>query len=46
MDVFFTDDDREAYIELLAEQSQRFGVRYLAWCLMSNHIHLIAVPEA
>ena len=46
MDVFFTDDDREAYIELLAQQSKRFGVRYLAWCLMSNHIHLIAVPEA
>ena len=45
MDVFFADDDRKAYIELLAEQSKRFGVRYLAWCLMSNHIHLIAVPE-
>ncbi|TFH09629.1 MAG: hypothetical protein E4H08_05405, partial [Candidatus Atribacteria bacterium] len=24
----------------------RFGVRYLAWCLMTNHIHLIAVPES
>jgi putative transposase len=46
MDVFFSDDDREAYVELLAEQSARFGVRYLAWCLMSNHIHLIAIPEA
>jgi len=45
MDVFFSDDDREAYIDLLSEQSKRFGVRYLAWCLMSNHIHLIAVPE-
>ena len=36
---------REAYIDLLSEQSKRFGVRYLAWCLMSNHIHLIAIPE-
>ena len=45
MDVFFSDDDRQAYVDLLAEQSERFGVRYLAWCLMTNHIHLIAVPE-
>jgi len=45
MDIFFSDDDRQAYIDLLAEQSERFGVHYLAWCLMSNHVHLIAVPE-
>ena len=45
MPVFFSDDDRQAYIDFLAEQSRRFGVRYLAWCLMTNHIHLIAVPE-
>ena len=46
MDVFFFDDDRRAYIDLLAEQGRRFGVRFLAWCLMSNHVHLIAVPDA
>jgi putative transposase len=45
MPVFFSDDDRQAYIDFLAEQSRRFGIRYLAWCLMTNHIHLIAVPE-
>ena len=45
MDVFFSDDDRYAYLDLLAEQGRRFGVRYLAWCLMANHVHLIAIPE-
>lgn len=45
MAVFFSDDDRHAYIELLAEQGERFGLQYLAWCLMSNHVHLIGVPE-
>jgi len=45
MDVFFSNDDRLEYLKHLAEQGQRFGVSYLAWCLMSNHVHLIAIPE-
>lgn len=45
MDIFFSDDDRLAYLKLLAEQGERFGVHYLAWCLMGNHAHLIAIPE-
>ncbi len=44
MDVFFSNDDREEYLKLLAEQGERFGVKYLTWCLMTNHVHLIAVP--
>ncbi len=45
MDVFMSDGDRHAYLKLLAEQSQTHGVSYLAWCLMTNHIHLVAVPS-
>ena len=45
MDVFFTNEDREAYIYYLAEQGERFGIRYLAWCLMTNHVHLIGIPQ-
>ena len=45
MDVFFSDDDRTEYLNHLAEQTERFGVSFLAWCLMSNHVHLIAVPD-
>jgi REP element-mobilizing transposase RayT len=44
MDIFFSDNDRTEYLKHLSEQGERFGVSYLAWCLMSNHIHLIAIP--
>ncbi|MCP3888501.1 MAG: transposase [Desulfobulbaceae bacterium] len=45
MDVFFNPADREEYLHLLHEQSLKAGVRYLAYCLMTNHIHLLAIPE-
>lgn len=45
MRVFFSDTDRLEYLTLLRQQGDRFGVRYIAWCLMDNHVHLIAVPE-
>ena len=45
MRIFFSDDDREEYLQLLAEQGERFGVKYLAWCLMDNHVHLVAAPS-
>lgn len=42
---FFCDDDYHAYIDLTAEWCQRYGVEIWAWCLMPNHVHLIAVPS-
>jgi putative transposase len=45
MDVFFCDADRAEYLKQLSEQGQRFGVQYIAWCLMASHVHLVAVPE-
>ena len=45
MDVFFSDEDRYEYLHEMAEQGERFGVDFLAWCLMINHIHLVAVPR-
>jgi putative transposase len=44
-DVFFVDDDRRAYLDMLAEQSERFGLTLLAYCLMTNHAHIVAVPR-
>jgi len=43
-DVFFGAADYRAYLDILHEQNQRFGLRVLAYCLMTNHVHLIAVP--
>jgi REP-associated tyrosine transposase len=45
MDVFFGDDDRRAYLELLVEMGEKHGVAYWGYCLMSNHVHVIAVPK-
>ncbi|MES2494385.1 MAG: transposase [Pseudomonadota bacterium] len=42
--VFFGDDDRRCYLDLLAAAAQASGTRCLAWCLMDNHVHLILVP--
>lgn len=43
-DVFFDDDDRRRYLELLAEYAAKHELAVLAWCLMSNHVHLVARP--
>ena len=45
-DVFFTDDDHGFYLDTLKECSEEHGLRVIGYCLMTNHIHLIAVPVA
>jgi putative transposase len=42
---FFRDDDYAAYLELMAEWCRRCGVEVWAYCLMPNHVHLVAVPS-
>jgi putative transposase len=42
---FFSDDDYRAYLELMAEWCKKHNVQIWAYCLMPNHIHLIAVPS-
>jgi putative transposase len=44
--IFSSDADRVTYLELLREYSQLYGLGLLGYCLMSNHVHLIAVPQA
>jgi putative transposase len=44
-DVFFTDLDRDMYLKLLKDHAERAGLRIEAYCLMTNHVHLIVNPE-
>jgi putative transposase len=44
-DVFFTGQDRQFYLAVLGEQCQRFGLRVVGYCLMANHVHLVASPQ-
>ena len=42
---FFSNKDYATYIDLMAEWCNRCGVEIWAYCLMPNHVHLIAVPD-
>jgi putative transposase len=42
---FLEPSDYSLYRELLAEACRRHGVAIWAYCLMPNHVHLVAVPE-
>src|SRR6266702_4333220 len=45
MDIFPDDDARLAYLQFLSEEAGRSGVQFLSWCLMTNHVHFIAIPN-
>lgn len=44
--VFFEDADRAMYLDLLARYAGRHGVSITGYCLLSNHVHLVAIPKA
>ena len=43
--VFFNNDDYVQYLKLLENYSRKFNLDILAYCLMPNHVHLIASPH-
>lgn len=43
--VFFKNEDRRYYLRLLKKQAEIYGLKFWAYCLMDNHVHLIAVPK-
>ncbi len=43
--VFFGHSDYSDYLALLRDYSQMFSMRVWAYCLMPNHVHLLAVGE-
>jgi len=42
---FFTDHDRETYLRLLTRYAEQYEIELLGYCLMSNHVHVIATPR-
>jgi putative transposase len=44
-DVFYTPTDRQVYLGLLKQYSELYALRILGYCLMTNHVHLVAVPQ-
>lgn len=43
--VFIRDGDKEIYLKILTKHAKRNGIEIWAYCLMDNHVHLIAVPR-
>jgi REP-associated tyrosine transposase len=41
---FSADEDRHTYLRLLGENLREADVRLWAWCLMTNHVHLVLLP--
>jgi len=42
--VFLADQDYQYYLDNLREWKQELEIKLYAWCLMTNHIHIIAEP--
>jgi putative transposase len=44
-DVFQEDEDRKVYLTLVNKYAREYGIEIWAYCLMTNHVHLVLVPE-
>jgi len=44
-DVFFCEEDYQLYLKLLSESCHKSGTEIWAYCLMTNHVHLVMVPS-
>lgn len=45
MNIFFKPEDYEEYKTLLGEQAKKYQLKIVAYTLMTNHVHLIAIPK-
>ena len=43
--LFFDDLDRRRYLDLLTGYAASHRLQVRAWCLMPDHVHLVAVPK-
>jgi putative transposase len=44
-DIFFEDQDRKIYMDILTKHCVEFKCKVNSFCLMSNHTHLLINPE-
>jgi len=46
LEVFQCNDDYSTYLDLISQSCKKAGTEVWAYCLMSNHVHLILVPSS
>lgn len=44
-DIFFNDEDRAVYLFLVNRYSEKWNTPIICYCLMTNHVHLLAKPS-
>ncbi|MBT9131290.1 MAG: hypothetical protein DDT41_01595 [candidate division WS2 bacterium] len=44
-EIFHKEQDYKVFIELIKEAKERYPMRLYAYCLMSNHYHIVLMPE-
>ena len=42
---FFDDEDKRFYLDVLQRYKDKYKMKILAYCLMENHVHILALPE-
>ena len=42
---FFDDEDKRFYLDALQRYKDKYKMKILAYCLMGNHVHVLAMPE-
>src|SRR5690554_134187 len=45
MRTFFSEEDYQYYLDLVAHHKDEAGIAVWAYCLMPNHVHFVAVPK-
>lgn len=43
--IFHSERARSLYLQVLGEQAAQHKVQILCYCLMTNHVHLVAIPQ-
>jgi len=45
MNIFNNDNDKNQYLQFIKEETEKSEIEIIAWCVMTNHVHFIAVPQ-
>lgn len=45
MPIFSSDHDRLQYLQFINDEAEKNDLEILAWCLMTNHVHFVAIPH-
>ena len=44
-DIFLLEKDKNRLYGIIKEQAEKFGVKIYAYCIMSNHVHILLKAE-